>query len=74
MNKEEETRFISIFRRLILFKFILLFNTPLEKISEIKMSNAQRRFLLDKILVFYTLHTASFGEVQSHKILEALLS
>lgn len=54
--------------------FISLFNTPLEKISEIKMSNVQRRFLLDKILVFYTLHTASFGEVQSHKILETLLS
>ncbi len=54
--------------------FISLFNTPLEKISEIKMSNARRRFLLDKILVFYTLHTASFGEVQSHKILETLLS
>ena len=54
--------------------FILLFNTPLENISEIKMSNVRRRFLLDKILVFYTLHTASFGEVQSHKILETLLS
>ncbi|MDN3585163.1 DNA repair protein RecO [Pedobacter aquatilis] len=54
--------------------FIALFNTPLEKISDIKMSNTQRRFLLDKILVFYTLHTASFGEVQSHKILETLLS
>ncbi|GGI22375.1 DNA repair protein RecO [Pedobacter mendelii] len=54
--------------------FIALFNLPLDKISEIKMSNAQRRFLLDKILVFYTLHTASFGEVQSHKILETLLS
>ncbi|WP_316801080.1 DNA repair protein RecO [Pedobacter frigidisoli] len=54
--------------------FISLFETSLEKISEIKMSNAQRRFLLDKILVFYTLHTASFGEVQSHKILEVLLS
>ncbi|UKT63072.1 DNA repair protein RecO [Pedobacter mucosus] len=54
--------------------FILLFNTPLEKIYEIKFSNNQRRFLLDKILVFYTLHTASFGEVQSHKILETLLS
>jgi hypothetical protein len=25
-------------------------------------------------LVFYTLHTASFGVVQSHKILETLLS
>jgi len=54
--------------------FILLFNTPLENISGIKMSNVQRRFLLDKILIFYTLHTASFGEVQSHKILETLLS
>jgi len=55
-------------------KFISLFNTPLEKINEIKLSNVQRRYLLDKILVFYTLHTASFGEVQSHKILEVLLS
>jgi len=54
--------------------FISLFNMPLEKISEIKMSNSKRRFLLDKILVFYTLHTASFGEVQSHRILETLLS
>lgn len=54
--------------------FISLFNMPLEKISEIKISNSKRRFLLDKILVFYTLHTASFGEVQSHRILETLLS
>jgi len=54
--------------------FISLFNTSLEKISEIKMSSSKRRFLLDKILVFYTLHTASFGEVQSHRILETLLS
>ncbi|PWS27436.1 DNA repair protein RecO [Pedobacter yonginense] len=54
--------------------FISLFNTPLEKIYELKFTNSQRRFLLDKILVFYTLHTASFGEVQSHKILESLLS
>jgi DNA repair protein RecO (recombination protein O) len=54
--------------------FVILFETSLEKISEIKMSNNQRRFLLDKILVFYTLHTSSFGEVQSHKILETLLS
>lgn len=55
-------------------RFISLFNTPLEKISELNFNNAQRRFLLGKILVFYTLHTASFGEVQSHKILETLLS
>jgi DNA repair protein RecO (recombination protein O) len=54
--------------------FISLFNTPFEKIFQIKLSNTQRRFLLDKILVFYGLHTASFGEVQSHKILETLLA
>lgn len=51
-----------------------LFEMPLEETAIFKLSNAQRRFLLDKILVFYTLHTASFGEVQSHKILETLLS
>lgn len=54
--------------------FILLFESTIDKISEIKMSNQKRRFLLDKILVYYKLHTSSFGEVQSHKILETLLS
>ena len=54
--------------------FILLFSTPFEKIIEIKMSNISRRDILDKILVFYTLHTASFGEIKSHQILEEVLS
>ncbi|WP_443937737.1 DNA repair protein RecO [Pedobacter sp. MW01-1-1] len=54
--------------------FISLFTIPIEKLVELKFTNAERRYLLDKILVFYALHTASFGEVQSHKILETLLS
>jgi DNA repair protein RecO (recombination protein O) len=54
--------------------FVELFNTSIENISEIKMTNLKRRFILDKILVYYRLHTSSFGEVQSHKILETLLS
>ncbi len=54
--------------------FISLFSTPFERISEIKMSNAGRRIILDKILIFYTLHTASFGEIKSHQILEDVLS
>ena len=54
--------------------FISLFSTPFEKIIEIKMSNSSRREILDKILVFYTLHTASFGEIKSHQILEEVLS
>ena len=54
--------------------FISLFATPFEKISEIKLGNKTRRSVLDKILVYYTLHTASFGEIKSHQILEDVLS
>lgn len=54
--------------------FILLFTTSFEKISEIKMDNRVRRSILDKILIYYTLHTASFGEIKSHQVLEDVLS
>lgn len=54
--------------------FLSLFNTPFEKIFEIKFSNSIRRPLLDKILVYYRLHTASFGEIKSHQVLEEILS
>lgn len=51
-----------------------LLNTPFEKINEIKFSNAYRRIVLDKILIYYQLHTASFGQIKSHQILEEVLS
>ena len=54
--------------------FLLLFNTSFEKINEIKLDNKNRRLILDKILVYYTLHTASFGQIKSHQILEDVLS
>jgi len=54
--------------------FILLFTTPFEKLSEIKIDNLTRRLVLDKILIYYTLHTASFGEIKSHQVLEEVLS
>ncbi|MES2829512.1 MAG: DNA repair protein RecO [Bacteroidota bacterium] len=54
--------------------FLLLFTVPFEKINEIKIANKTRRYLLDKILVYYTLHTASFGEIKSHQVLEEILS
>jgi DNA repair protein RecO (recombination protein O) len=54
--------------------FILLYSTPFEQLGEIKFNNATRRLILDKILIFYTLHTASFGEIKSHQILEDVLS
>jgi len=62
MNKTEADLFIS------------LFSTPFEKINEIKLNNSTRRIIVDKILIFYTLHTASFGEIRSHQILEDVLS
>jgi len=54
--------------------FITLFITPFEKLNEIKIDNITRRLILDKILVYYTLHTASFGEIKSHQVLEDVLS
>lgn len=54
--------------------FLLLFSTSFEKIFEIKIDNTTRRFLLDKILIYYTLHTASFGQIKSHQVLEDILS
>lgn len=54
--------------------FLLLFTTSFEKINEIKIDNKTRRLILDKILVYYTLHTASFGQIKSHQILEDVIS
>ncbi|MES2458477.1 MAG: DNA repair protein RecO [Bacteroidota bacterium] len=54
--------------------FISFFISPFDKIGEIKTGNITRRHILDKILVYYTLHTASFGHIHSHQILEEVLS
>ncbi|MBB2149685.1 DNA repair protein RecO [Pedobacter gandavensis] len=54
--------------------FISLYILPFEKIIEIKLANKTRRRILDKILIYYTLHTASFGEIRSHQVLEDILS
>ncbi|WEK19752.1 MAG: DNA repair protein RecO [Candidatus Pedobacter colombiensis] len=54
--------------------FISLFSLPFEKINEINIENQTRRLILDKILVYYTLHTASFGDIRSHQVLEDVLS
>lgn len=51
-----------------------LFSMPFEKLSELKLNSTKRRYLLDKILVYYMLHTASFGEIKSHQVLEEVLS
>ncbi|MES2417148.1 MAG: DNA repair protein RecO [Bacteroidota bacterium] len=51
-----------------------LFLSPFDKLNQIAIDNTTRRSLLAKILVYYTLHTASFGQIRSHQILEDVLS
>lgn len=55
-------------------EFWQLFNTPFEKLNEIKIENRDRRLLLHKLLDYYALHTASFGQIKSHQVLEDVLS
>ena len=54
--------------------FIALFTTPLDKLDQVNLTKGTRRSILNKILVFYTLHTASFGEIRAHQVLEEVLS
>lgn len=54
--------------------FISLFSTPLDKLHELYLTKVERRAILNKILVFYTLHTASFGDIRAHQVLEDVLS
>ena len=53
---------------------IALFLTPYDKLDQINLTKIIRRSILNKILVFYTLHTASFGEIHAHQVLEEVLS
>ncbi|MCY1535104.1 DNA repair protein RecO [compost metagenome] len=52
----------------------VLFLSPFEKLNELKIPNPKRRHLLAKLLVYYSLHTASMGQIKSHQILEEVLS
>lgn len=53
--------------------FVQLLNSDFETKTSSITNNKYRRFILDKILIFYKLHTASFGEIKSHQILEEIL-
>ncbi len=54
--------------------FNRLLDGTFEKISDLKFSNDERRYLLTKLLEYYALHIESFGIMRSHEILEEVLS
>ncbi len=49
-----------------------LMNTNYEGCSTIKMTNSQRRQILQALIDYYKLHNANTGEISSHLVLEQL--
>lgn len=52
--------------------FLQLLQTSTEESYRIKMSKENRKYLLEKVLEFYRLHTENFGQVNSLYILEEI--
>ena len=53
------------------FRALLL--TNFEHLGNLKFTNDERRYLLQKLLEFYTLHVEGFGNIRSHEVLEEVL-
>lgn len=53
--------------------FYALLQCSFENISQLKFSNDERRYLVQKLLEYYALHIESFGIVRSHEVLEEVL-
>ncbi len=54
--------------------FNRLLTSSFETLPDLKLANDERRFLLYKILEYYTLHVEGFGNIRSHEVLEEVLS
>ncbi|MGZ3757796.1 MAG: DNA repair protein RecO [Mucilaginibacter sp.] len=53
--------------------FNQLLDCSFENIVALKLTNDERRYLLNKLLEYYALHIEGFGIVRSHEILEEIL-
>jgi len=53
--------------------FTALLESTFENIHLLKLSNDERRYLVQKILDYYTLHIEGFGNIRSHEVLEEVL-
>src|SRR5690606_40041499 len=54
--------------------FVQLLQTDFEASHRIKMHRNERKYLLEKILEFYRLHTENFGQLNSLYIFEDLFN
>jgi DNA repair protein RecO (recombination protein O) len=54
--------------------FYNLLQNSFGDIENIKLSNDERRYLINKILEYYAMHIEGFGNIKSHEVLEEVLS
>ncbi len=53
--------------------FSRLLQCSFETLSELKFTNDERRYLIAKLLEYYSLHIEGFGNIRSHEVLEEVL-
>jgi len=53
--------------------FTMLLQGTFENIAGIKLSNDERRYLINKLLDYYALHIEGFGNIKSQAVLEEVL-
>jgi DNA repair protein RecO (recombination protein O) len=53
--------------------FYNLLQSSFENINQLKFSNDERRYLVQKLLEYYALHIEGFGSIRSHEVLEEVL-
>ncbi|MDN5288530.1 MAG: recO [Mucilaginibacter sp.] len=54
--------------------FSLLLQCSFENMQQLKLSNDERRYLIQKLLEYYALHIEGFGNVRSADVLEEVLA
>jgi len=53
--------------------FSALLQCTFENLGRLTLSNDERRYLLNKLLEYYSLHVEGFGNIKSHEVLEEVL-
>lgn len=50
-----------------------IINSNFDDLENLKISNSARKYLLEKVLVYYRCHVEGFGQIRSHEVLEEVL-
>jgi DNA repair protein RecO (recombination protein O) len=53
--------------------FYTLLQSNFGNIDEVKLTNDERRYLINKLLEYYAMHIEGFGNIRSHEVLEEVL-